>query len=232
LIYLQKGRTNLMPDTMPLAEAENALAEIATRVNACTACDLHKGRGKGVPGAGPANADIMFIGEGPGQNEDKQGLPFVGQSGKFLEEMLALIGLARSQVFIGNVVKCRPPENRDPLPLEVDTCTKAYLYRQIEIINPKLIVTLGRFSMGLFFANAKITAIHGQPKWEDTRAYLPLFHPAAILRDLSKKPLMVEDFKKIPGLLEEAKKLRAAKAPPPPPSTPDQGGKPKQIELF
>jgi DNA polymerase len=148
----------------------------------------------------------MFIGEGPGYNEDKKGLPFVGQSGQLLEEFLAVIGLTRDQVFISNVVKCRPPGNRDPLPLEVDTCTSNYLFKQIEMINPKVIVTLGRFSMGLFFPKAKITQIHGQPKFDKGRYYLPLFHPAAILRNMGMKPAAEEDFRKIPMLLAEFNK--------------------------
>jgi uracil-DNA glycosylase len=207
-----------MTNTPNNSSVESKLAvlnAIAEEVRACTACKLHKGRTKAVPGSGPADADIMFIGEGPGMNEDKQGLPFVGQSGKLLEQLLAKIGLKRDQVFIGNVVKCRPPDNRDPEPDEFDTCTKAYLFRQIEALQPKVIVTLGRFSMGLFFPKAKITAIHGQAKWIDNRAYLPLFHPAAILRTMALMPAMEEDFRKIPELVKEAKaKINAANKPP------------------
>src|SRR5215510_9605560 len=191
---------------MSLEQRQAAMDAIAADIRKCTACGLYKGRTNAVPGAGPINAEIMFIGEGPGYNEDQQGLPFVGQSGRLLEEFLKLIGLTRNDVFIGNVVKCRPPDNRDPQPDEIDTCTKAYLFRQIDLINPKVIATLGRFSMGLFFPKAKITAIHGQPKKENGRAYLPLFHPAAILRTMALKPQAEEDFKKIPILLAEMKK--------------------------
>src|SRR5215212_474604 len=131
---------------MSLEERKEALEAIAAEIVVCTKCPLHKGRTNAVPGAGPFNADIMFIGEGPGQQEDKQGLPFVGPSGRLLEELLKTIGMDRKQVFITNVVKCRPPENRDPLPIEMETCTSNYLFRQIELINPKLIATLGRYS--------------------------------------------------------------------------------------
>jgi DNA polymerase len=146
----------------------------------------------------------MFIGEAPGYHEDQQGLPFVGQSGKYLTELLAMIGLTRNDVFITNVVKCRPPANRDPLPVEIDTCVPAYLNRQIEAIRPKIIATLGRFSMALFFpANARISKIHGEPKHADGRIYYPLFHPAAVLRNLNLRPAMEEDFKRMLALLKE-----------------------------
>ncbi len=179
------------------------LVAAAKEIKVCTLCDLAKTRMNAVPGAGPANAEIMFIGEGPGANEDQQGLPFVGQSGKLLEEMLASIGLTRREVFIANVVKCRPPGNRDPLPNEVEVCTSTYLYRQIDLVKPKVIATLGRFSMGLFFPGAKITAVHGQAKFENNRCYLPLFHPAAVLRSPNLRDGAFQDFKQIPGLLSE-----------------------------
>lgn len=220
---------------MTLEARQLALDAIAAQVSACTLCPLHVGRNRAVPGAGPTNSEIMFIGEGPGFHEDKQGLPFVGQSGKYLEELLGVIGLNRNQVFISNVVKCRPPENRDPVPLEVDTCTQTYLFKQIELIKPKVIVTLGRFSMGLFFQNAKITAIHGQPKWDDQRAYLPLFHPAAVLRNVSLRPTQEADFKKIPDLLKEWEKRFTKKADQPAPEekpTDEPPPAPTQLSLF
>lgn len=208
-----------------------ALEALAAEVRACDKCPLHAaGRTNAVPGAGNSAAEIMFIGEGPGFNEDRQGLPFVGQSGKLLDELLGMIGMRRAQVFITNVVKCRPPENRDPLPEEIATCTQAYLYRQIELIAPKVIVTLGRFSMGLFFPNAKITQIHGRAKWENGRAYLPLYHPAAVLRNMeSLKPQMEADFHQIPQLVAEWASRQSAAAPesPPPPAEP-----PQQLTLF
>ena len=200
-----------MADQLTVEQRQTALNAIASEIAVCTKCPLHVGRTKAVPGAGPITAEIMFIGEGPGFNEDKQGLPFVGQSGHFLEQLLTLIGLTRNDVFITNVVKCRPPENRDPEPLEIDTCTSNYLFRQIELINPKVIATLGRFSMGLFFPKAKITQIHGQPKKENGRVYLPLFHPAAVLRNMAVlKPQAEADFKKIPQLLADIKKSQTA----------------------
>ncbi len=190
---------------MSVEERDEIMQTVAKEVSVCKKCPLWEGRTHAVPGDGPTTAEIMFIGEGPGYNEDKQGLPFVGNSGHLLEEFLALIGLDRSQVFIGNVVKCRPPGNRDPMPAEVETCTSNYLFRQIEAINPKVIVTLGRFSMALFFPKGKISQIHGQPKKEKGRYYLPLFHPAAILRNMSLKPQAEADFKKIPELLAQLK---------------------------
>ena len=221
---------DILAEAMTLQERQKALDAIAAEIAVCTKCPLHTGRTRAVPGAGPVDAEILFIGEGPGFHEDKQGLPFVGNSGKFLEELLAGIGMNRNQVFITNVVKCRPPENRDPVPLEVDTCTQTYLFHQIDLINPKIIVTLGRYSMGLFFPGAKITQIHGKPKFENGRYYLPLFHPAAVLRNMAVlKPQAVADFKKIPELLKEAsqKKVEDVPSAPEPPPEP-----PKQLSLF
>jgi DNA polymerase len=172
----------------------------------------------------------MFIGEGPGFNEDKQGLPFVGQSGKYLEKMLSLISLKRDDVFITNVVKCRPPENRDPLPIEINTCVPTYLDDQIKLINPLMIVTLGRFSMGRYFPNGKITQIHGQAKIENGRAYYPLFHPAAVLRNPALEPQMEADFKRIPDVLEKVRALRDGGKKPPP--APKDEAPPKQMSLF
>lgn len=206
------------------------LAAIAAEVRACKACRLWEGTTNGVPGAGDPQAEIMFIGEGPGYHEDKQGLPFVGRSGDYLEKMLKLINLERSQVFIANVVKHRPPDNRDPLPDEITTC-KPYLDRQIEIINPLVIATLGRFSMARYFPNGKISQIHGKPKFEDGRAYFPFFHPAAVLRNPSLEPQMEADFKRLLEVVAEVKAQRAKSVksddkPEPPP------GPPKQLSLF
>ncbi len=217
---------------MTLEQRQAELSAIAAEIKVCVKCPLHEGRTHAVPGAGPTDAEIMFIGEGPGYNEDKQGLPFVGQSGHLLEQFLALINLTRDQVFITNVVKCRPPSNRDPLPLEVDTCTSNYLFQQIELIDPKIIVTLGRYSMGLFFPKAKITQIHGQPKRENGRIYLPMFHPAAVLRNMETMKSQAEaDFKKIPVLLAEARKSGTQG-----PAKNGTGGgeppKPTQLSLF
>jgi len=210
-----------MTDRVPTAnstDSSEALLAIAAEIRKCDLCGLASVRTNAVPGAGPFTAEIMFIGEGPGFNEDVQGLPFVGQSGKLLDTLLAGINLNRGQVFITNVVKCRPPDNRDPWPDEMQICTSTYLYRQIELLNPKVIVTLGRFSMGLFFPNSKITAIHGTVKWQNGRAYLPMFHPAAILRNMGLKPQADADMAKLPGLIVEARQ-RAATAQNKPPTT-------------
>lgn len=211
-------------------EQAHALSAIAAEVAPCTRCRLSQTRTKTVPGAGNPNADIFFIGEGPGFHEDKQGLPFVGASGTYLEKLLQLINLKRSDVFISNVVKCRPPENRDPNPDEIAAC-KDYLERQIEIIDPLVIVTLGRFSMGRYFPGGKITQIHGKPKYDDAvlRAYYPLFHPAAVLRNAALQGEMEADFKRIPSILEELRAKRDAKtkSAPPPPDEP-----PTQLKLF
>ncbi len=203
-----------------MSEAQaHALSVVAAEVAPCTRCRLSQTRTQTVPGAGNPNADIFFIGEGPGFHEDKQGLPFVGASGKYLEKLLALIGLTRAEVFIGNVVKCRPPDNRDPNPDEIAAC-KDYLDRQIEIIDPLVIVTLGRFSMARYFLGGKITQIHGKPKYDDPaptmRAYYPLFHPAAVLRTAALNVQMEADFNRIPDLLAEIRTKRASLAAPAP----------------
>jgi len=153
----------------------------------------------------------MLIGEGPGFHEDKQGRPFVGPSGQLLEDLLKSIGLKRSDVFITNVVKCRPPENRDPLPAEIDACND-YLDRQIAAMKPLVIVTLGRISMSKFFGGEKISAIHGRARKKDGYMCIPMFHPAAALRTESYKIALREDFKKIPLVLAEAERVAAEAA--------------------
>src|SRR4029450_8921242 len=173
-----------------------ALTEIADQVRTCKLCRLHEQATHGVPGAGNAQAEIMFIGEGPGFHEDKQGLPFVGRSGEYLDYVFDLIGLKRSQVFIANVVKHRPPENRDPLPDEIAAC-KPYLDQQIALIDPLVIATLGRHSMGRYFPEGTITHIHGQQKYDGGRAYYPLYHPAAVLRNPSWQEPMEADFRRL-----------------------------------
>jgi len=207
------------------------LAAIAAEVRVCKACRLFEGTTNAVPGAGNPNAEIMFIGEGPGFNEDKKGLPFVGRSGDYLEKLLKIINLQREQVFIANVVKHRPPENRDPLPDEMAAC-KPFLDRQIAVINPLVIVTLGRFSMARYFPNGKITQIHGQPKYDDDRAYYPLFHPAAVLRNPNLEPQMEADFKRLLEVITEVKSRRAKAAPPEKKTEPPPSGPPKQLSLF
>ncbi len=183
-----------------------SLAELYEEIAACQRCDLAKGRTHTVPGEGPEDAEIMFIGEAPGFHEDRQGRPFVGAAGRFLEELLASIGLKREDVYICNVIKCRPPGNRDPLPDEIEAC-KPFLDRQIELIQPKLIVTLGRYSMARYFPNAQITRIHGRPKRIGNRIYYPMFHPAAALHQPKWRAIVEEDMLKIPQLLKEAEQL-------------------------
>ena len=156
------------------------LEAIASEVRACQKCPLGQGRTHAVPGEGPADADIMFIGEGPGFHEDRQGRPFVGAAGQFLEELLASIGLTREDVYITNVIKCRPPGNRDPQPNELAACSE-YLDRQIASIRPQIIVTLGRFSMARYFPGASISRIHGQCKRVGNITVFPMLHPAAAL---------------------------------------------------
>lgn len=214
---------------------EETLAQIATEVSACTNCELHKTRKKSVPGVGPANAEIMLIGEGPGFNENEQGLPFVGQAGKFLSELLGQAGLQREDVWIGNVVKCRPPNNRDPLPDELAACDK-FLERQIVAINPKIIITLGRFSMGKFMPGARISAIHGQMRKVGERFVIAMFHPAAALHQPQLKTTILADFAKLPQLLEVARKelgrTQVAEQKAPYTATTPEEEEPKQLKLF
>lgn len=184
--------------------AEEILAEVAKEVSVCTKCELHRSRKKAVPGEGPTHAEIMFIGEGPGFHENEQGRPFVGAAGQFLDQLLAKAGVTRSDVWITNVVKCRPPGNRDPLPEELATCNM-YLEAQIKAINPSIIVTLGRISMNKFLPGAKISAVHGQMRKVRDRFVIPMFHPAAALHQASLMPSIMADFAKLPELLEEAR---------------------------
>jgi DNA polymerase len=188
------------------------LGTLHEQVRVCTACKLHNGRTNAVPGEGPEKADIMFIGEAPGFHEDKQGRPFVGAAGQFLEELLASIDMKREDVFIANVIKCRPPANRDPQPDEIEAC-RGYLDRQIELIQPKMIVTLGRFSMARYFPNAKISQIHGHPKKMDGVIYYPMYHPAAALHQPSLRRTVQEDMKRIPQLLADIDRLAEEEPP-------------------
>jgi len=179
------------------------LSQIAEETAACTRCELHFSRKMSVPGSGPVDAEIMFIGEGPGFHENEQGEPFVGAAGRFLEELLHNIGLTREQVFITNVVKCRPPGNRDPQSNELDACD-GYLQRQIQVINPKVIVTLGRFSMQKFLPNAKISQAHGQAVRVKGRLVVPFYHPAAALHQPSLRPTVEADFVRLPEWIAKA----------------------------
>lgn len=190
-----------------LQERQRALDQIADEIQVCTKCELHRTRTKSVPGEGPADARVMFIGEAPGWNEDQQARPFVGAAGKFLEELLAAAGMKRDEVFITNVVKSRPPGNRDPLPDEIAACAP-YLERQIEVIDPEVIVTLGRFSMARWFPGERISRIHGQPKRVGRRLIVPMYHPAAALHQQTLKATIQEDFGRLPKFLAEAEAAR------------------------
>jgi uracil-DNA glycosylase family 4 len=198
--------------------AKEELAQIAKEVSACRACGLHHSRKNAVPGEGPADSSLLFIGEGPGFHENEQGRPFVGAAGKFLEELLASIQLSREQVFICNVVKCRPPGNRDPQPDEIEAC-RGYLERQIAAIQPKVIVTLGRFSMARYFGSSKISSIHGQAKTVDGRLVVAMYHPAAALHQPALRQSIVDDFRQLPALIEQARRQPPAAPAPPPDAT-------------
>jgi len=184
--------------------AEETLAQIANEVSTCQKCALYHSRKLSVPGEGPANSEVMFIGEGPGFHENEQGRPFIGAAGNFLNELLAEAGLKRLEVWIGNVVKCRPPGNRDPLPEELLACN-VYLERQITAINPKIIITLGRFSMGKYMPGAKISSVHGQMRRVGDCFVIAMFHPAAALHQAALKPAILKDFAQLPKLLEQAR---------------------------
>lgn len=187
----------------------SALNDLHEEIRHCQKCELARYRNRAVPGEGAEDAEIMLIGEAPGRNEDQQGRPFVGQAGKFLEELLGLIGLNRQQVYIANVIKCRPQGNRDPLPQEIIAC-RPWLDRQIELINPKIIVTLGRYSMALFFPRKTIGKIHGTAEKRDGITYFAMYHPAAALHQYNLKETIKADMLKIPQLLEQVKNIPEA----------------------
>jgi DNA polymerase len=187
------------------AERREKLVELYKEVQGCTRCPLYETRTKAVFGAGNADADLMFVGEAPGAEEDRQGLPFVGRAGQLLNQMLEEIGLDRDDVFIANVLKSRPPGNRDPQPLEIQAC-EPYLWEQVRLIEPRVVCTLGNFSTKLLTGSpAGITKVRGTPQVHDlggrTVFLLPLFHPAAALRTPSVKEQLRADFATIPELL-------------------------------
>ncbi len=183
--------------------------ELAERIKACTDCRLSQGRNLAVPGEGK-DGSILFVGEGPGWHEDQMGRPFVGPAGKFLEELLGSIGLRREEVFITNMVKCRPPGNRDPLPDEIETCRK-YLDRQIEFLGSRAIVSLGRHSLARFFPGKTISQVHGSWRKEESIIYFAMYHPAAALHQGSLRKVIQEDILKLPHAIREAEKDRGEK---------------------
>lgn len=209
---------------MTQAEQAELLYE---RVRTCDLCPLARTRTNAVPGEGPLDSTVMFIGEAPGMNEDKQGRPFVGQAGKFLDELLEAAGLRRDEVYICNVLKCRPPSNRDPQPGEIAAC-KDYLEEQIDLIDPAVIVTLGRFSMGRYFPGQTIGKIHGRAVERDGRYYVPMYHPAAALHQQSLRQTLLDDFRSLAPVIASAVERRKPKPvpneEPPPPS--------EQMRLF
>lgn len=208
---MTSSNTPITPSRDPQTVAEEMHA-LEQRIKACQACPLAQGPTHAVPGEGDYAATVMFVGEGPGFEEDRQGRPFVGASGQFLTESLQQLGIHRSDVYITNLVKCRPPNNRDPLPNELEACS-GYLDRQVELVNPRIIVTLGRFSMRRWFGDASITRIHGQIRnIGHGRVALAMFHPAAALRNPQWREDFTRDIAKLPPLIQRAQAANAAAA--------------------
>lgn len=197
----------------------SALSELNKEMEHCEDCELSMQRNRVVPGEGSEAADILFIGEAPGWHEDQQGRPFVGPAGHFLDELLHSIGLRREDVYIANIIKCRPPSNRDPLPTEVKACRR-WLNRQMELINPKVIVTLGRYSLAQFFPGDAIGKAHGKARTKDGIIYFSMYHPAAALHQGNLRKVITEDMLKIPPLLAQAEEVVAEEQ------------KPEQLSLF
>lgn len=221
-----------MAETVPAAERAASLAVLAAQAHDCTVCRLAETRTNVVFGAGNPDADVMFVGEGPGQQEDEQGLPFVGRSGQLLEQLLGEIGLTRDDVYIGNVVKCRPPKNRDPRPDEIDAC-KGYLRTQLTLIQPQVVVTLGNFASKLLLrTDTGITKLRGTAYEWWGRFLVPTFHPAAALRGSARVlSEMRDDFQTVQAIIEGKLQRR-----PPEPATSEQepGAEPdpEQLDLF
>ena len=197
----------------------STLSNLYQEIARCQQCELAKHRSRVVPGEGAEDADIVFIGEAPGWYEDQQGRPFVGPAGHFLEELLASIGLKREDVYICNVIKCRPPKNRDPLPGEINACQQ-WLDRQLELIHPKIVVTLGRYSMVRFFPRETISKVHGKTRREGDIIYYAMYHPAAALHQQSLRQIIQDDMLKIPSILAQAEKI------------PEVEEKPQQLSMF
>jgi len=194
-----------------LSDDGAALGELNRQIAACVDCELSETRTRTVPGEGRPDADIMLIGEAPGYYEDQQGRPFVGPAGQFLEQLLGSIGLRRQDVYIGNVIKCRPPQNQDPLPHQIKACDK-WLQCQMEIISPEMVVTLGRYSLAKFLPGQPISRVHGQARRVGGLLVVPLYHPAAALHQGSLRKTIEEDFRKLPAFLKEMTKEEAPEA--------------------
>jgi len=191
---------------MTSSEKDEALKALYEELEACQRCPLHINANNVVPGEGNPDSEILFVGEGPGKAEDEQGRPFVGAAGKFLDKLIESIKLTREDVYIANLVKHRPPGNRDPLPDELHACTP-WLEMQLKIIQPKIIVTLGRYSMAYFLGEGlSISQVHGQPKRKNNRVVMPMYHPAAALYRGDLRPVLMADFAKIPKVIAMTKK--------------------------
>jgi len=201
----------------------SALTDLYKEIALCRKCEIARHRTMVVPGEGAENADIMFIGEAPGFNEDQQGRPFVGAAGQFLEELLASINLTRQQVYIANVIKCRPPNNRDPLPIEISNC-QPWLERQIQLLSPKIIVTLGRYSMAKYFPGKSISKIHGTFQVVNGLTYFAMYHPAAALHQGNLRSDIIKDIQKLPGLLNKVQAPQIKDSP--------EKNEPQQMSLF
>ena len=199
----------------------SALTELYKEIRLCHKCEIARSRTQAVPGEGPDNADIMFIGEAPGYNEDQQGRPFVGQAGQFLNELLESIALKREDVYITNIIKTRPPNNRDPLPVEINNC-KAWLDLQLELLSPKMVVTLGRYSLARYFPGEPISKIHGKARKQDGIIYFAMYHPAAALHQQSLRQTIEADMLKIPALLAQSEPIDEVK----------KEDKPEQLSMF
>ena len=195
---------------MPTEVRGLSLEELAEKVRECPDCRLSQSRSRAVPGEGKSTPGLFFVGEAPGWHEDQTGRPFVGPAGQFLEELLRSIGLKREEVFITNIIKCRPPSNRDPLPDEVDACRK-YLDRQIELLKPRAIITLGRHALARFFPSKTISQAHGTWRKENSTIYFAMYHPAAALHQGTLRKIIQEDFLRLPQALKEAEQARAEK---------------------
>lgn len=199
----------------------SVLNTLYAEIELCQQCGIAEFRTKVVPGEGAGNADILFIGEAPGWHEDQQGRPFVGPAGQFLDELLASISLKREQVYIANIIKCRPTANRDPLPAEISNC-RQWLDKQVELISPKMIVTLGRYSLSHFFPGKSISKIHGTTQKRDGVVYFAMYHPAAALHQRNLRQAIEADMLKIPSILEQIKDIDIAPAEP----------SPQQLRMF
>jgi len=195
------------------------LTELHAEIESCKNCELARHRTRVVPGEGPEDARLLFIGEAPGWNEDQTGRPFVGAAGQYLDQLIGMIGYKRSQVFIANVVKCRPPENRDPMPGEIMACGR-WLERQLDLIKPRVIVTLGRFSMARYFPSETISKVHGRAKRIGSTIYFAMYHPAAALHQGNLRRVIEADILKLPAVLAEADKME------------DEKERPAQLNLF